>query len=246
MGSLNTLFPGLPPRFEPHITISTNVAVDLEDADQTRKDVDKILSASAVALNSLPKNHLNLVTLGKIDSQRKFFKKLYFEVSHDPNLMSLARILRELFVILPADIEAENKKQNPQLYTSDGNGGTVRRKKLKKSRARSSSSSDSEVPPKEFDTTAIQQEAARKAAHWSAVEYDPHLSLVYSDIYPIDKALWRTIKTRVQDYLNIDNCDSDELVDNGLGWDGGVFKLVLCEGDVRDWIVLGSVDVHLN
>ncbi|KAK6456093.1 2',3'-cyclic-nucleotide 3'-phosphodiesterase [Scheffersomyces xylosifermentans] len=243
MGSLNTLFPGQPPRFEPHITITTNVDVDLDDPDKTREDVDKILSASAVALNSLPKNHSNLVTLGKINSQRKFFKKLYFQVARDPNLISFARILRELFVILPKDIEQENIKQNPHLYTKDGHGNTVKRKKSKRNRSKSSAS-ENETTAKEFDTTLIQQEATWKAADWSTNEFDPHLSLVYSDIYPIDKALWRTIKTRIQDYLNIENCDADDLTDNGLGWDGGVLKLVLCEGDVANWITLGSVDVH--
>ncbi|ODV80106.1 2, 3 cyclic phosphodiesterase [Suhomyces tanzawaensis NRRL Y-17324] len=236
MSSLNTLFPGQPPRFEPHITITTNIQIDLEHPDQARDDVDRILSASAVALNSLPKNHSNLVTLGKIDSQRKFFKKLYFHVARDPNLVSFARIIRELFVILPSDIEQENIKQNPHLYTKDSHGNTIKRRKLKKHR--------DDPEPKQFDTSSIQLNATHKAAEWSSNEYDPHLSLVYSDIHPIDNALWRTIKTRVQDYLNIDNCDSEYLVDNGLGWDGGVLKLVLCEGDVNDWITLGSVDVH--
>lgn len=199
--------------------------LDLQDKDKTRDDVDRILSSCVAALNSLPKNHANLVTLGKIDSQRKYFKKLYFQVRRDPNLISFAQIIRELFVILPYEIELENKKVNPHLYE----------KKSKKH--------PKEIPVKPLETGPIRRRATDEASEWSISEYDPHLSLVYSDLYPIDNALWRTIKTRIEDYLNIENCDDPELIDNGLNWDGGVLKLVLCEGEVKDWIVLGSVDV---
>lgn len=255
MSSLNTLFPNKAPKFEPHITITTNVSVNLDDPVKTRDDVNKILSASAVALNSLPQNHSNLVTLGKIDSQRKFFKKLYFQVAKDPNLISFASIIRELFVITPQEIEQEDAKVNPHLYTKDSRGLLVKRRKLKKNlHSREKSTSDASLPStgskgsdvatKALDMNKIQAIAAAKASEWCIGEYDPHLSLVYSDLHPIDNALWRTIKTRVLDYLNVENCDSDDLVDNGLGWDGGVLKLILCEGDVNDWVELGSVDLH--
>lgn len=239
MGSLSTLFPGQPPRFDPHITITSNVAVDL---DNPHDDVDRVLSASAVALNSLPKNHANLVTLGRVHSQRPYFKKLYFQANTDPNLISFTRIIRELFVILPAKIEQENQRQNPHLYTTDHHGNTIKKKPSHKKDKHHKI--DETAVVKELDMDRLKQEAAVEAAEWSQHEYDPHLSLVYSDIYPIDNALWRTIKTRIQDYLNIDDCDSEDLFDNGLSWDGGVLKLVLTEGDVNDWIVLGSVDLH--
>ncbi|RLV95398.1 2'3'-cyclic-nucleotide 3'-phosphodiesterase [Spathaspora sp. JA1] len=249
MGSLNTLFPGQPPTFEPHITITTNIVIDLDDTNKTRDEVDRILSASAVALSSLPKNHDNLIRLGRVNSQRKFFKKLYFQVDNDPNLVSFARIIRELFVILPYDIEQENIKLNPHLYTKDSHGNVIKRKhSTKKHRLSSPTTQTNTTSPeaKQFDTTGLQYLATQKAAEWSNTEFDPHLSLVYSNIHPIDNALWRTIKTRISDYLNIDNIDNDDFnsSDSGLGWDGGVLKLVLCEGDVNDWIVLGSVDVH--
>lgn len=177
-----------------------------------------------LAMNSLPKNHESLVKLGNVNSQRKFFKKLYFEVEKDPNLVSFARIIRELFVIVPQDIEKENIKQNPQLYTKDNNGNTIRRKPLKKK------SKTTEV--KEFDTSFIRQAAAYKAAEWSVQEFDPHISLVYSDLWPLHSALWRNINTRILD------------IDWDIEWEFGVLKLVLCEGDVNDWVVLGSVDIH--
>ena len=33
-------------------------------------------------------------------------------------------------------------------------------------------------------------------------------------------------------------------IDWDIEWEFGVLKLVLCEGDVNDWVVLGSVDIH--
>lgn len=239
MGSLNTLFPNQSPKFEPHITISTNINVDLEHPDKTKDDVYKILSSSLAAVNSLPRNHSNLVTLGKVDNQRKYFKKLYFQVARDPNLVSFATIIRELFVILPTDIEQENIIKNPHMYTTDSHGN-----KIKKKPKHQSNSPETETRVEELDMARIQREAQEKASQWSVSEFDPHLSLVYSTLFPIDNALWRTIKTRIQDYLNIDNCDSNDLTDNGLGWDSGELKLVLCEGDVNDWVVLGSADLH--
>lgn len=198
--------------------------------------MDKVLSACVVALQSLPKNHNNLVTIGNINSQRKYFQKLYFEVVKDPNLVSFAQIMREVFVIAPADIEAENQKQNPHLYTTDSNGNTIRRRPLKRHSREPST-------VKEFDTTEIQRRATYKAAEWAEKEYAPHISLVYSNIWPIDNALWITIKTRISDYLGIEDVEQGNLHNHGLGWDSGVFKLVLCEGEVQDWVVLGSVDV---
>lgn len=237
MSSLNTLFPEVPPKFEPHITITSNISIDL---DNPHDDVDNVLSASSTAFNSLPTNHSNLITLGRLQSQRKYFKKLYFQVTKDPNLISFTRIIRELFVILPAKIELEDKRLNPHLYTKDSNGRIIKRKPLQKKK----SSDGGVIATKELDMARLRNEAAHEAAEWSINEFDPHLSLAYSDVYRIDNALWRTIKTRIKDYLNIDDCDAESLTDNGLSWDGGVLKLVLTEGDVNDWIVLGRVDLH--
>ncbi|CAN3356346.1 2',3'-cyclic-nucleotide 3'-phosphodiesterase [Diutina catenulata] len=229
MSSLNTLFPGQPPRFEPHVTITTQVAVDLDDAARTRDDVDRVLGACVAALRGSPKDQGELVVLGKLDSQRKYFKKLYFEVERNPSLVSFAQIIRELFVILPGDIAREQQRANPELYTTAADG-SVQRKKSK---------SKKQVAEKAVDTSEIRQSAPHKAAAWAQDEFHPHLSLVYSEMHPISNALWRTIRTRVQDYLDADDCDEP-----GLSWDGGVLKLVLCEGDVSEWVVLGSVDIH--
>lgn len=230
MGLLNTVFPGLPPRFEPHITVSTNLAVDMKNP---KDDVNRILSLCAAALLLLPKSDTPWIRLGKVTSQRKYFQKLYFQVLAEPTLYLFARIVQELFVLLPAKTKAEHQQKNPHLYHKDHSGNLVRRKLTK------------EAKEVDVDTGKLQRELASEAAAWAVGEYNPHLSLVYSDLHPIDTALWHTIRLRVLDYLGIDGCDSDSwnMLGNGLSWEGGVLKLVLCEGDVNEWVVLGSVDV---
>lgn len=239
MDSLSTAFPGQSPKFEPHVTISTNIAVD---HDNLRDDVDRILTSCCIALNALPKHSEghNWIKLGRVNSQRKYFKKLYFQVLKNPELLSFARIVRELFVILPQRTEQEHQIRNPHLFHQDQEGRLVRRKKSSKSHA-------TEPKQVEIDLPRIQKELATEAASWSVSEYDPHLSLVYNDLHPIDNALWHTIRDRVLDFLSIDNCDLEDwnFEGNGLSWDGGVLKLVLCEGDVNDWLTLGSVELHV-
>lgn len=218
MALLNTVFPGQPPSFEPHITVSTNIAVDLDDP---KDDVDRVLRACCLALqHSVPH-----VRLGRVCSQRHYFKKLYFQVLRDPNLVSFARIVREQFVILPAKTHEALVAANPQNYHSDGR----RRRKA-----------SGETP---IDTLQLQLSLAREAAQWAAA-YDPHLSLVYLDLHPIDNALWHTVRQRVSDYLGVDNCDGNYENGNGYGWEGGVLRLVLCEGEVSEWVELGSVELH--
>ena len=89
--------------------------------------------------------------------------------------------------------------------------------------------------------------------------FHPHLSLLYSDVEPISKAYIRIIKQRVQDTLDIILEESkDDLgakqndtqitwnisTKSKIGWNvPGTFKIVKCEGPVRQWEVLGSVDV---
>lgn len=239
MSSLRTVFPGQAPKFEPHVTITTNILVDMDNA---KDDVNRILSSCCIALQALPRESVDhdWVRLGRVASKRKFFKKLYFQVLRDPTLVSFARIVRELFVILPEMTEAEQRRVNPQLYLTDSEGNMK-----KKTHRRKSLVSEGKVTP--LDTLRIQQELVNAAAEWSMAEFDPHLSLVYSDLHPIDTALWHTIRSRVLDYLSVEDCDlaALDVHGNGFSWEGGVLKLVLCEGDVKDWVVLGSVDLHI-
>jgi 2',3'-cyclic-nucleotide 3'-phosphodiesterase len=91
-------------------------------------------------------------------------------------------------------------------------------------------------------------QAKYKAQEWASDVLDPHISLIYTDLPHFDNALIRTMSTRVSDYLNCDDSFnvnvSDTLVDLGLGWSGGVLKIVRCEGPVEEWEVLGSADIH--
>lgn len=89
-------------------------------------------------------------------------------------------------------------------------------------------------------------EAKYSAQDWCNEQFDPHLSLVYTDLTHFDNALIRTIKTRVQDLLDTDtlHLDDGELLNYDLGWTNGVLKIVRCEGPVEEWDVLGKIDIH--
>lgn len=241
MSSLATVFPDQPPKFEPHVTITTNVALDMSNA---RDEVNRILSACSIALNSLPSDsaHRDWIRLGKVDSQRMYFKKLYFLILHNSTLISFSRVVREQFVCLPRRME-EAEQVGPHLLHRNLQGNAVK----KSVEGHSRKSSDTEKTEPVLDLEKIRQELAQEAANWSIEEFQPHLSLVYSKLHPIDRALWHTIRTRVLDYLSVDYCDLDNwnLNGNGYSWDGGVLKLVLCEGEASEWLVLGSVDLHI-
>jgi 2',3'-cyclic-nucleotide 3'-phosphodiesterase len=80
-------------------------------------------------------------------------------------------------------------------------------------------------------------EASQQADQWVQHEYDPHLSLVYSDAYPVDEAQMRTIETRLEDLFGLDYNTK------GIGWTNGRLAVVRCEGEVESWEVLGYRDI---
>lgn len=87
------------------------------------------------------------------------------------------------------------------------------------------------------ERSKLEQQAAAEADQWVRSEYDPHLSLVYSNQYPVDEALKVTISTRVTDIFGSN-------INKGISWTGGRLALVDCEGPVEDWRVLGYRDIH--
>ncbi|KAH3899366.1 related to 2',3'-cyclic-nucleotide 3'-phosphodiesterase [Saccharomycodes ludwigii] len=89
---------------------------------------------------------------------------------------------------------------------------------------------------------------------WVIENYQPHLSLVYSDMYPVSKALLLNIYQRLQDALDIEiNINTGEILHSGsdndfifgsYGWNyPGSFMVVKCVGPVDGWKILGSIDV---
>ncbi|RKP28639.1 hypothetical protein METBISCDRAFT_20363, partial [Metschnikowia bicuspidata] len=157
-------------------------------------------------------------------------------------VISFSRIVREQFVVLPRNIEKAQQIANPHLYQKNLLGELVRKKSFQGKHAAATESSQFQL-----DMEKIRDELSREAAVWSVEEFEPHLSLVYSKLHPIDNALWRTIRERVLDFVSIDDCDLDywNVEGNGFSWERGVLKLMLCEGDVSEWVMLGSVDLHV-
>lgn len=94
-------------------------------------------------------------------------------------------------------------------------------------------------PPLSHDSAEYKQavaEAAHQAAQWASKEFDPHVSLVYSSRYPIDEALQSTINSRLNDVFG------ESVRNKKVGFRGSRLSLVLCEGPVESWKVLGYRD----
>ncbi|CCK72418.1 2',3'-cyclic-nucleotide 3'-phosphodiesterase KNAG_0K00500 [Huiozyma naganishii CBS 8797] len=90
--------------------------------------------------------------------------------------------------------------------------------------------------------------------------FDPHLSLLYSDVTPISKAFLRIVLQRIEDILDV-NLEEDPATANtnlddiqvkwnfdtsptNIAWNvPGSFKIVRCEGPVDEWEVLGQTTI---
>ncbi|GAV53201.1 hypothetical protein ZYGR_0AI04850 [Zygosaccharomyces rouxii] len=98
----------------------------------------------------------------------------------------------------------------------------------------------------------------QKAATWARDEFKPHLSLLYSEVYPISQAFARVIQQRIEDALNVQMVkELQENTSNAhqLQWNFTnepetvqwsrpcTFKVVRCEGPVSHWRVLGGTSI---
>lgn len=98
----------------------------------------------------------------------------------------------------------------------------------------------------------------KKLADGEVVKFEPHVSLLYSDVTPVSQAYVRMIEQRIEDTLDLsllkvtnkDLLTSDTQTkwefskESSLGWNiPGTFKVVKCEGPVYDWEVLGRTDI---
>lgn len=89
---------------------------------------------------------------------------------------------------------------------------------------------------------------------WVLNSFEPHVSLVYSNIYHVDQALQRSVLQRIEDTLGT-VLVGDSVKDPSAqvswclekklrGWNlNGTFKVVRCEDPVNEWEIMGSVDV---
>ena len=100
--------------------------------------------------------------------------------------------------------------------------------------------------------------SSKTHAESEVVKFEPHVSLLYSDVTPISQAYVRMIEQRIEDTLDLSLLkvtDKDLLTpgtqtkwefsrESSLGWNiPGTFKVVKCEGPVYDWEVLGRTDI---
>lgn len=89
----------------------------------------------------------------------------------------------------------------------------------------------------ESEQSSIQKEATDEAVRWVNSDYKPHISLVYSNIYPLTEDIRHTVHQRLSDVFG------NTYAVRGIGWTGGRLALVWCEGDVSDWKTLGYRDL---
>lgn len=199
--SLQSIFPSSP-KFDPHITITNNLICN--DSD----DVNRILTSCVAAVQSIkPALEVSrsleqpLVSFKSCSVGKKFFNKVVLDCHLNRYLVSIAQIMRELYV--------------------------------------------------EIDDTSRGQ----RAATWARDEFQPHLSLLYSETYPISQAFLRVIQQRVEDALDVQLINVPETSgDRQVAWRlsstpscawslPGTFKVVKCEGPIEQWQVLGRTDV---
>lgn len=192
IASLQSLFPNSP-IFEPHITIATQLLCEDQDA---RKQV---LTSCVAAIQSINKQlRANakrdpLVSFDSLSIGKKFFKKVTLDCHENKYLMSVAKVMKELY-------------SDPKLVESMG-------------------------------------------------PFQPHVSLLYSDVKPVSKAYIRIIQQRVQDTLDTELTEIEPTQEDvqacwtfdsktAVSWNiPGTFKIVRCEGPIEQWEVLGSVEV---
>lgn len=195
--SLQSVFP-TSPVFEPHITVTNNLVCNNED------DVNRILTSCVAAIQSIRTSVVKsgdpLVSFRSCSVGKKFFNKVVLDCSENRYLVSIAQIMRELYV----EVDESSRSQ--------------------------------------------------RAATWARDEFRPHLSLLYSDTYPISQAFLRVIQQRVEDALDVHMSAGAPRSDHQVRWQfsgtpacswglPGTFKVVRCEGPVGQWQVLGRADV---
>ncbi|KAI8387895.1 2',3'-cyclic-nucleotide 3'-phosphodiesterase [Nakaseomyces glabratus] len=100
INSLQLLVPGSP-SFEPHLTVVTHLQV------QNRGDVSKVLQSCSSCLKTIPKGH-SLIKYSNWSINKQYFKKIVLECEKDKYLLSLAQLMRELYV------EIEDQKRRAE------------------------------------------------------------------------------------------------------------------------------------
>mgnify|MGYP003365225384 FL=1 len=140
----------------------------------------------------------------------QYFRKVVFEVEPTAPLFSMARIAQEEFSLYPT---------------------------LKKELIKSKHKKSHKYVPSPAEINELHVSASEKAAAWIK-EYKPHLSLVYSNMFPVTEAIRHTVNQRLIDVFG------PQYTTRGIGWTGGQLALVNCEGPAEEWKVLGTRSIN--
>ncbi|CCH59618.1 hypothetical protein TBLA_0B08020 [Henningerozyma blattae CBS 6284] len=242
--SLQSLFPSSPV-FEPHITITSNLICNNDD------DVNKILTSCVASINSIkPLLNINNNTNSSTSN------------NHTP---SSIRLSSDSSYSFQDQYSSSRKKYILPLVSL--NGCSIGKKYFRKVVLECTPNkylySIAQIMRElyvERDTTITATNevitARDKAMKWLHEEFNPHVSLLYSDSYSISPAFVKVIQQRIEDSLDvelaaIDNTNNKNQIQSWSfdhipfqSWGlPGTFKIVRCEGPVEKWEVLGKADV---
>lgn len=213
--SLQLLFPDAPV-FEPHITITNELHVD------SVHEAMQVLQGAQVAVDVLRKQRDEAVAEQRTASPDDDFKRPHFvsfkEFGVGKRYFDKVHLVvaKTPQLVLFARIIREMYVALPQ---------------AKSARQRADLLEDPHT------------RAQRVALLWALEEFHPHVLVAYLDTYPLDQALLRTLETRLKDALEVEELDH-RLLDHHLGWNGGVLKVMRCEGPISEWAELASLDLH--
>lgn len=236
--------------FKPHLTITSQIDIDPKSQEQ----IDAVLNAAKTAAASVDSID---VVFNNIVYGSKFTKKVYLTADRTAKLLSLAQICREEFVLLPTLLRNKRKRSSSSIADASDStappaaaapAATAEQANLpsRKNSAKKRSSTPPAIAPPEVLSPPIApsspeyqdalQQATKEAAEWLLAEFDPHVSLVYSNTYPVEEALQQTINSRLMDLFG------ETFLKKKIGFRGTRLSLVLCEGPVDGWKVLGHRD----
>lgn len=265
------------PIFEPHITITSGIilptdsqhAADIvvnEILDKTLEHIKKIATTTTITglgdhlqrqrpLKISFGNNKDIshgdhnITPVSIQYGTKYFQACYLEAQKRHDLISLATFCRQEFVYQ----SSSDTKSMDTSITNNGSKNTNNKGDVSNSSSTVSTSDDDDG---DQGTATVKSQQLAEA--WAQTQFNPHLSLIYTDTLPIDPAQKRRLESRFNELLDLNrNSKSIQESDstttttvdllpenyNGVDWDYGRISLVRCEGPVHEWVVLGYRDI---
>lgn len=257
--SLKPLFEDAP-SFKPHVTITSQIDIDPNSQEQ----INAVLSGAKAAASSV--DRIDIV-LSKLTYGSKFFKKVYISVEPSLELLSLARVCREEFVILPSLLRSKRRSSSSSSTSADHNTTDAqhgRKSSVGSNNSASSTGNTSSNTPAPKSPSSPQSSKATNSAPTQVLSpplspSSPEYKLVLSEaakeaaswtqnefdphlslVYSSTYPIEEATKTTIDSRLS--DVFGDNFMKKKVGFSGARLTLVYCEGPVEKWKVLGYRD----